>query len=342
MVKRVLPPPRPLVEVAPANPKWSKMPPKGMYAELARQKLGRVIVTQTEREYMSLGDERLNSVFGVPLRGFFGGLCIEISGESSHGKSVLGAELAGICARDHGAIVHWLDVEQSWSNAWMKSRGLWREYTNVYQPFLGLWEYSDQKNPSENLNKTQIKQLIKDKEAGKSLDAILRARIESAEEMFSDLEMGVHLAAAENPGVPQVVVVDSVAALSTEEELLTDHEDSNMRTQMALAVFLNKALKQWLGKFPQYRATIILLNQLRTKPGQAFGDPTYSPGGAAMRFLPHVRVRLHRKSGFLEVRGQKVGIHGKLKCIKHKADGDEGREMGYKIPWNGAAEFFEV
>jgi len=73
---------------------------------------------------------------------------------------------------------------------------------------------------------------------------------------------------------------------------------------------------------------------------QMFGSPYYTPGGNALKFYCHSRVRVQRTKGGKVLRmGQQVGIQGVIINVKNKAGGVEGAKIGYKIYFDGPTEF---
>lgn len=331
-VKRADPPPVPALVV----------PPRvfGKYAGLARAKLKRIVIEEPEREYFSTGDKLIDEIFGVPGKGIFTGSMVELRGDSSSGKSLLGAEVAARLL-SRGAIVHWVDVECSWSDPWMAARGLAREYTNLYQPFHGIFTGDTGEDGKQKMGVREVQKMLADPKQRAAL--IEAGRMESAEEIIADLETGVRLAHIENPDAFQYIVMDSVAALVTDEEINTDLEDRNMRTKLSLTGLTNSALKRWMGFLPQNRAAVLLLNQTRINPTKVtkYSDGAYSAGGRPMIYYPQIRIELNRKSGFLTSNGNVIGICGKLKVFKNKADGKEGRIIAYKLPYK-AKGFLET
>jgi len=338
------PPPKP-AETVPPEPSGL-----GKYASMARAKLNRIIVGEPEREFFSTGDKLIDEIFGIPRKGLFTGGMVELRGDSQAGKSLLGAEVAARCLK-LGAIVHWVDVEASWSNEWMGARGLDRENVNLFQPFLGLFTPPVKKGfrkpgivPNDEdpkINKRNILKMLADpKQRALLLDVM--GRIETAEEIIEDVELAMKMAHGEHPDKFQILVVDSVAALVTDEELTTDLSEHTMRTNMALTMLLRQVLKRWMGFLPQYRVYALLLNQIRENPMLKTFDKTYSPGGRPIKFYPQIRLDMSRKTGFLTQNGVTIGIHGRLKTFKNKADGREGRVVAYKLPYRRAGYLEDV
>lgn len=314
------------------------------FAKLARAKLHRLVITEgdIDRRYATTGVPALDALLGHPTKGVFGGQMIELRGQSSSGKSLLGADIAGKLVK-LGSIAHWLDAETSWSDGWMDYR-LPRRLVSLYQPYLGVFGGETEEDEEDGNKKKGKKKKLSVAEFRKRL-AVARGTlleqsdISPAEVLLQELEQGIKIAYEQFEGRHQIAVVDSIAALVPDEELQAGATDINMRSKLALATMLSNTLKRWMALMTQYNCTVLLLNQLRTNPAKAFGNPDYSPGGRAMEFYPHVRISLHRKSGFMTRNDQKIGIHGTAKSFKHKADGVEGFAVRYRVPFKGKAEY---
>jgi RecA/RadA recombinase len=110
-----------------------------------------------------------------------------------------------------------------------------------------------------------------------------------------------------------------------------------MRTRNERAMLLAEALHKWCGMAANYNAMIVLLNQLRDKPGVMYGDPTGTPGGRAMRHCCSIRAGVRRFSnGHIRKGGRIIGITGAIKNKKNKAGAGSvaEEECGFRILWN--------
>lgn len=100
---------------------------------------------------------------------------------------------------------------------------------------------------------------------------------------------------------PLVWVFDSVAAMVPHEKMYDAKGkrrvagDYNMRDKLALATATSQSYPQLAQFAEDYNMTIILLNQIRLKPGVMYGDPTTTPGGGAAEFYASIRISLGRK-----------------------------------------------
>lgn len=122
------------------------------------------------------------------------------------------------------------------------------------------------------------------------------------------LDIVDHLARS---GAVDMIVVDSVAALVPRVELEGDMSDSQMGLQARL---MSKALRKITGSLSKYQATVIFLNQLRSKIGVMFGNPEVTAGGNALKFYSSVRLDIRKR----EVLKDNEGIGVKVKVVKNK------------------------
>jgi len=137
-------------------------------------------------------------------------------------------------------------------------------------------------------------------------------------------------------GVP-LVVVDSVAAMLPESTFNKKVED-NARIG-ALAKMLSETLPVLAKHCDNTGTTVILINQIRDKIGaMAWGDPTTTPGGRALKHFASLRIKVARKGNIVKS-GKKIGITSKLKVVKSKVCDPEGEaelplffETGFNPP----------
>jgi recombination protein RecA len=111
-----------------------------------------------------------------------------------------------------------------------------------------------------------------------------------------------------------VVVIDSVAALTPKAEIEGDMGDSHMGLQARL---MSQALRKLAGVMSKSKTTIIFINQIRMKIGVMFGNPETTPGGRALKFYSSVRVEIRRRAQIKQ--GDKaIGNRAKVKVVKNK------------------------
>lgn len=115
-------------------------------------------------------------------------------------------------------------------------------------------------------------------------------------------------------GGVDVVVVDSVAALTPKAEIDGEMGDSQIGLQARL---MSKALRILTSVCNKSKTCIIFINQLREKVGVMFGNPETTPGGKALKFYASVRLDVRRVEGVKDG-GEVVGNHTKVKVVKNK------------------------
>lgn len=112
-----------------------------------------------------------------------------------------------------------------------------------------------------------------------------------------------------------IVVIDSVAALTPKAEIDGDMGDSKMGLHARL---MSQALRKLTGSISKTKCTVIFINQLRDKIGVVFGNPETTTGGNALKFYASIRVDI-RKSGAPIKNGEEaVGNRVKVKIVKNK------------------------
>ena len=115
-------------------------------------------------------------------------------------------------------------------------------------------------------------------------------------------------------GAIDVVVVDSVAALTPRAEIEGDMGDSHVGL---LAWLMSQALRKLAGSIAKTNCIVIFINQLREKVGVMYGNPEVTTGGRALKFYASVRIDV-RKVETLKVGSEMVGNHVKAKVVKNK------------------------
>jgi recombination protein RecA len=111
-----------------------------------------------------------------------------------------------------------------------------------------------------------------------------------------------------------VIVVDSVAALTPKAEIEGDMGDSHMGLQARL---MSQALRKLTAVISKSKTVVIFLNQTRMKIGVFFGNPETTTGGMALKFYSSVRLEI-RRIGQLKVGEQMVGNRVRVKVVKNK------------------------
>jgi recombination protein RecA len=115
-------------------------------------------------------------------------------------------------------------------------------------------------------------------------------------------------------GAVDLIVIDSVAALTPRAEIEGEMGDSHMGLQARL---MSQALRKLTAAVSRTKTVIIFINQLRLKIGLVFGNPETTPGGQALKFYCSVRLDIRRKKAIK--RGEEtVGSEVKVKVVKNK------------------------
>ncbi len=115
-------------------------------------------------------------------------------------------------------------------------------------------------------------------------------------------------------GAVDVVIVDSVAALTPRAEIEGEMGDSHVGLQARL---MSQALRKLTGAISKSRTVAIFINQVREKVGVMFGNPEVTPGGRALKFYSTIRLEVRRVES-LKQGGNFVGNRTKVKVVKNK------------------------
>jgi recombination protein RecA len=115
-------------------------------------------------------------------------------------------------------------------------------------------------------------------------------------------------------GAVDVLVVDSVAALTPKAEIEGEMGDSHMGLQ---ARMLSQAMRKLTGNLKQSNCMCIFINQIRMKIGVMFGNPETTTGGNALKFYASVRLDI-RRTGSIKEGDEVVGNETRIKVVKNK------------------------
>jgi recombination protein RecA len=115
-------------------------------------------------------------------------------------------------------------------------------------------------------------------------------------------------------GAVNMVVVDSVAALTPKSELEGDMGDSSVGVQARL---MSQAMRKLTGSISRSNCMVIFINQIRMKIGVMFGSPETTTGGNALKFYSSVRLDI-RRIGSIKDRDEVVGNATRVKVVKNK------------------------
>lgn len=143
---------------------------------------------------------------------------------------------------------------------------------------------------------------------GVNMDDLLVSQPDTGEQALEITDMLVR------SGAVDVVVVDSVAALTPRAEIEGDMGDSHMGLQARL---MSQALRKLTGNIKRSNTMVIFINQIRMKIGVMFGSPETTTGGNALKFYASVRLDI-RRTGSIKKGDEILGNETRVKVVKNK------------------------
>jgi recombination protein RecA len=143
---------------------------------------------------------------------------------------------------------------------------------------------------------------------GVDVDELLVSQPDTGEQALEITDMLVR------SGSIDVVVVDSVAALTPKAEIEGEMGDSHMGLQARL---MSQALRKLTGNIKRSNTMVIFINQIRMKIGVMFGNPETTTGGNALKFYASVRLDI-RRTGSIKKGDEIIGSETRVKVVKNK------------------------
>ena len=143
---------------------------------------------------------------------------------------------------------------------------------------------------------------------GVNVDDLLVSQPDTGEQALEITDMLVR------SGAVDIVVVDSVAALTPRAEIEGDMGDSHMGLQARL---MSQALRKLTGNIKRSNTMVIFINQIRMKIGVMFGSPETTTGGNALKFYASVRLDI-RRIGAIKKGDEILGNETRVKVVKNK------------------------
>ncbi|MBT4919400.1 MAG: recombinase RecA [Flavobacteriaceae bacterium] len=116
-------------------------------------------------------------------------------------------------------------------------------------------------------------------------------------------------------GAIDIIVIDSVAALTPKSEIEGEMGDSKMGLHARL---MSQALRKLTGSISKTKCTVIFINQLREKIGVMFGNPETTTGGNALKFYASVRIDIRRSTQIKNTNSEVLGNKTRIKVVKNK------------------------
>lgn len=144
---------------------------------------------------------------------------------------------------------------------------------------------------------------------GVNLDDLIVSQPNSGEEALSICEQLC------KSGALDVIVVDSVAALTPQAEIDGNMGDSHMGLQARL---MSQAMRKLTGVLNQTKTLCIFTNQVREKIGVMFGNPETTPGGKALKFYASCRLQVQRIGQIKDTTNTVIGNRTRVKVVKNK------------------------
>ena len=143
---------------------------------------------------------------------------------------------------------------------------------------------------------------------GVDVDNLLISQPDTGEQALEIADMLVR------SGSVDVVVIDSVAALTPKAEIEGEMGDSHMGLQARL---MSQALRKLTANIKRTNTLVIFINQIRMKIGVMFGNPETTTGGNALKFYASVRLDI-RRTGAIKKGDEVIGNETKVKVVKNK------------------------
>ena len=147
------------------------------------------------------------------------------------------------------------------------------------------------------------------KALGVDIDSLLVSQPDTGEQGLDIAEALVR------SGAVDIVVIDSVAALTPRAEIEGEMGDAHVGLQARL---MSQAMRKLTSVIGKTNTVCVFINQLREKVGVVYGNPEVTTGGRALKYYSSVRIDIRRVEGLKDSSGQFIGNHTRAKIVKNK------------------------
>ena len=147
------------------------------------------------------------------------------------------------------------------------------------------------------------------KRIGVNLEELLVSQPDTGEQALEIVDMLVR------SGAVEVIVIDSVAALTPKAEIEGEMGDHHVGLQARL---MSQALRKLTGSVARSKCTVIFINQIRMKIGVMFGSPETTTGGNALKFYSSIRLDIRRIAAIKASEEEVIGNRTRVKVVKNK------------------------